>query len=43
VWLDYRAGDGPFAPLEADGRDRVGFGEWYLDWLARATRQAHGR
>jgi hypothetical protein len=42
LWKDLRACDGPIEPLTATGH-RVSFGEWYLDWLARATGQAHGR
>jgi len=42
LWTDLRACDGPIEPLSAAG-PRVSFSEWYLDWLARASRQAHGQ
>ncbi|MCX4747486.1 hypothetical protein OG455_18515 [Kitasatospora sp. NBC_01287] len=40
IWLDYRACDIPLKPLSAGDGRRVGFGEWYLDWLTLATAQA---
>lgn len=43
LWFDGRAADLPLRPLVSaeTGAERVGFREWYLAWLERATRQAH--
>ncbi|WP_198042118.1 SMI1/KNR4 family protein [Kitasatospora azatica] len=41
LWIDLRAADGPIKPLSA-GPNRVDFRDWYLDWLTRATAEAHG-
>ncbi|MFD0277856.1 SMI1/KNR4 family protein [Kitasatospora sp. NPDC127111] len=41
LWFDGRAAGLPLRPLTA-GEERVGFRDWYLDWLARATCEAHG-
>ncbi|MFD7729694.1 SMI1/KNR4 family protein [Kitasatospora phosalacinea] len=41
VWADLRAGDGGLEPLTLPGGGaRTSFGEWYLHWLATATREA---
>ncbi|WP_224285224.1 SMI1/KNR4 family protein [Streptomyces sp. LS1784] len=42
LWSDGRAADLSLSPLTS-GAGRLGFREWYLDWLARAARTAHGR
>ncbi|MEU6238407.1 SMI1/KNR4 family protein [Kitasatospora sp. NPDC047058] len=42
LWFDGRAADLSLQPLTGDA-GRLGFREWYLTWLDRATREAHGR
>ncbi|MFJ3792266.1 SMI1/KNR4 family protein [Kitasatospora sp. NPDC090091] len=42
LWFDGRAADLSLQPLTGEA-ERLGFRAWYLDWLARATREAHGR
>ncbi|WP_408649631.1 SMI1/KNR4 family protein [Kitasatospora sp. CMC57] len=39
LFIDLRAADGTLEPLTA-GPNRVGFRDWYLDWLTRAASQA---
>ncbi|WP_406209958.1 SMI1/KNR4 family protein [Kitasatospora sp. NBC_01560] len=39
LWVDGHAADPPLRPVTAGAR-RVGFRDWYLDWLAGATRTA---
>ena len=40
VWDDARGSDMPLTPLTDRAGDRVGFGRWYLDWLAAAEAAA---
>jgi hypothetical protein len=45
VWFDARADGLGLSPVEAGGRARVTFSEWYIDWLERslAERAQPGR
>lgn len=36
IWEDCRAVDMPLSPLVGPGGERLTFGRWYLDWLAKA-------
>ncbi|WP_144122769.1 SMI1/KNR4 family protein [Catellatospora sichuanensis] len=43
MWWDHRCDEHDLAPMLGDGDEPVGFGAWYLNWLASAEERAAGR